>query len=144
MPSHCSCGWEALPQRAVEAPCLAWPPFLCPFRCTFCISTIQAQPRIRQIDTSSSPALPFSSGFPFGSRASSTRLPASYGNISEVPLFVNSKATRMIQFADLVAFAIRNYYERGIARYMDLIKHRFDSEGGVVHGLVHFVPAGVG
>ncbi len=65
-------------------------------------------------------------------------------NISEVPLFVNSKATRMIQFADLVAFAIRNYYERGIARYMDLIKHRFDSEGGVVHGLVHFVPAGVG
>ncbi len=71
-------------------------------------------------------------------------MPASYGNISEVPLFVNSKATRMIQFADLVAFAIRNYYERGIARYMDLIKHRFDSEGGVVHGPVHFVPAGVG
>jgi hypothetical protein len=64
-------------------------------------------------------------------------------NIAEVPLFVSSKATRMIQFADMVAFAMRFYYEHGNATYIDLIKHLFDSEGGLLHGLVHYTPAGM-
>jgi len=63
-------------------------------------------------------------------------------NLTDVPLFVDSKATRMIQYADMVAYAVRRYYENGDAAFFDLISSRFDSEGGVTHGLVHFVPNG--
>ncbi|MGA9796211.1 MAG: DUF3800 domain-containing protein [Rhizomicrobium sp.] len=63
-------------------------------------------------------------------------------NLSEVPLFVDSRATRMIQFADLIAYALRRYYEKGDARFIDILSPKFDSEGGVIHGLVHFVPPG--
>lgn len=63
-------------------------------------------------------------------------------NLSEVPLFVDSRATRMIQFADLVAHAVRRYYEKGDATYFDIIKGKFDAEGGVLHGLTHFTPLG--
>ncbi|HAJ45275.1 MAG TPA: DUF3800 domain-containing protein, partial [Alphaproteobacteria bacterium] len=38
-------------------------------------------------------------------------------NLSEVPLFVDSKASRMIQYADLIAHAIRRYYDGGDATY---------------------------
>lgn len=62
-------------------------------------------------------------------------------NLAEVPLFVDSKATRMIQFADMIAYALRRYYERGEQRYFDLIARGFDAEGGIVHGLIHYVPA---
>ncbi len=65
-------------------------------------------------------------------------------NLSDVPLFVDSRATRMIQYADLIAYALRTYYERGDARYFDIISGRFDREGGVIHGLVHFAPNGSG
>ena len=60
-------------------------------------------------------------------------------NMAEVPLFVDSRATRMIQYADLVAYALRRYYERGESKYFDIIKNKFDAEGGVIHGLTHFV-----
>ncbi|MCW5753032.1 MAG: DUF3800 domain-containing protein [Alphaproteobacteria bacterium] len=63
-------------------------------------------------------------------------------NIGEVPLFVNSRATRMIQIADMIAYALRRYYENGEARYLDRIAHLFDGEGGARHGLVHFRPTG--
>ena len=60
-------------------------------------------------------------------------------NLSDVPLFVNSKATRMIQYADLVAYALRRYYVKGDSSLFDIISARFDVEGGVLHGLVHHV-----
>lgn len=63
-------------------------------------------------------------------------------NIAEVPLFVNSKATRLIQYADLVAHSFRRYIELGDSERFDIIRHAFDSEGGVVHGLHHQIPAG--
>jgi Protein of unknown function (DUF3800) len=63
-------------------------------------------------------------------------------NLSEVPLFVDSRATRLIQYADLVAHALRRYYERGDATYFDLIRTSFDATGGVLHGLVHYTPDG--
>lgn len=63
-------------------------------------------------------------------------------NISETPLFVDSRATRMIQFADMIAYALRRYFERGQSTHFDRIAHLFDSEGGVIHGLVHYTPAG--
>jgi hypothetical protein len=59
-------------------------------------------------------------------------------NLAEVPLFVDSRATRMIQYADLIAYAMRRYYEAGDARLFDIVAPKFDSEGGIVHGLVHF------
>lgn len=64
-------------------------------------------------------------------------------NLSEVPLFVDSRASRMIQYADLIAHAIRRYYEKGDATYVDILRPKFDAEGGVIHGLVHYRPAGL-
>lgn len=61
-------------------------------------------------------------------------------NLAEVPLFVDSRATRMIQYADLIAYALRRYYERGEAAYFDIIRAKFDATGGVVHGLTHYTP----
>jgi hypothetical protein len=69
-------------------------------------------------------------------RCSGTR----YGNIrdlAEVPLFVNSKASRLIQIADHIAYAVFRRYEAGDTSYLDLILQKFDSESGVLHGLVH-------
>ena len=63
-------------------------------------------------------------------------------NLADVPLFVDSRATRMIQFADLIAHAIRRYYENGDATFFDVFSSKFDAVGGVVHGLVHYTPAG--
>lgn len=64
-------------------------------------------------------------------------------NLADVPMFVDSRATRMIQYADLIAHALRRYYENGESAYFDIISHRFDAEGGVIHGLVHYTPQGV-
>lgn len=63
-------------------------------------------------------------------------------NLAEVPLFVDSGASRLIQIADLLAWAVWRRYEHGDTRYFDRIVGRFDKEGGVVHGLVHRRPAG--
>lgn len=64
-------------------------------------------------------------------------------NLAEVPLFVDSRATRMIQYADLVAYAVRRYFEKGDPFFFDVIKPRLDSFGGTLHGLVHRVPTGL-
>jgi hypothetical protein len=65
---------------------------------------------------------------------------AKWGNfryLSEVPFFVDSRATRMIQIADLVAWATWRRYEHEDGRFFDKVVHRFDAEGGVIHGLLH-------
>lgn len=56
-------------------------------------------------------------------------------NFSEVPLFLNSKASRLIQLADILAYSIFRYFERDDDRFYSIIERRFDSEGGIVHGL---------
>ena len=58
-------------------------------------------------------------------------------NMAEVPLFADSAASRLIQVADLLAWAVWRRYEYGDTRYFDLVVGRFDREGGVLHGLVH-------
>ena len=58
-------------------------------------------------------------------------------NLADTPLFVNSQASRMIQLADHVAYAVFRRYESGDTQYLDLIAGKFDAEGGKVHGLVH-------
>jgi hypothetical protein len=58
-------------------------------------------------------------------------------DLAEVPLFVNSKASRLIQVADHIAYAVFRRYEVGDTSYLDIILPKFDSSGGVLHGLVH-------
>ena len=58
-------------------------------------------------------------------------------NMAEVPVFVDSRASRLVQLADLVAYAIFRNYERQDSQFFDVFKHRFDEVGGVVHGLYH-------
>ena len=58
-------------------------------------------------------------------------------NLAEVPLFVDSKATRLVQLADLLSYALWRRYEKGeVERLMPIID-AFDQEGGVMHGLYH-------
>jgi hypothetical protein len=55
-------------------------------------------------------------------------------NFAEVPLFLDSKMSRLIQLADLVAYAIYRKYESGDASLFSIIENCFDTEGGIVHG----------
>jgi hypothetical protein len=56
-------------------------------------------------------------------------------NLAEVPLFLDSKASRLIQLADLVAYAIFRHFEKNDSQYYDIIKNRFDRVGRTQHGL---------
>ena len=58
-------------------------------------------------------------------------------NMAEVPLFVDSRASRLVQLADHVAYAVFRRYESGDASFLDPILPRFDEEDGKLHGLVH-------
>ena len=60
-----------------------------------------------------------------------------FRTLAEVPLFVDSKASRLIQLADLVAWATFRKYEFQDGRFFDPLIRIFDSDGGVIHGLVH-------
>lgn len=56
-------------------------------------------------------------------------------NFAEVPVFLDSKASRLIQLADLVAYGIFLKFERNNDQYYKIIEKCFDAEGGVIHGL---------
>lgn len=56
-------------------------------------------------------------------------------NFSEVPLFLDSQASRLIQLADLVAFAIFRKFEAGDSEFYDIIANCFDYDNGKCHGL---------
>lgn len=60
-----------------------------------------------------------------------------FRHLAEVPLFVDSKASRLVQLADLVAYATFRKYEHQDGRFFDALIPKFDSDGGVIHGLVH-------
>ncbi|MBL9153073.1 MAG: DUF3800 domain-containing protein [Verrucomicrobiales bacterium] len=56
-------------------------------------------------------------------------------NLSEVPVFIDSRASRLIQLADLVAFSLFRMWEKQDDRFYTIIRDRFDREGSIVHGL---------
>ena len=56
-------------------------------------------------------------------------------NYAEVPVFLDSKATRLIQLADMVAYAIFRKFEHNDDSFFCEIEKCFDSEGGIKHGL---------
>lgn len=58
-------------------------------------------------------------------------------SLVEVPLYVDSKHSRLVQAADLVAWATWQYYEHKAPQFIQAINSRFDCDGGVQHGLVH-------
>ncbi len=58
-------------------------------------------------------------------------------NLADIPLFVDSRASRAVQLADHVAYAVFRRYEARDTSYFDIIASRFDEHEGTVHGLVH-------
>ena len=58
-------------------------------------------------------------------------------NLADVPMFVESTATRAVQYADLVSYALWQKFEHGDPAFYDVIAKDFDSEGAVVDGLHH-------
>lgn len=56
-------------------------------------------------------------------------------NMAEVPLFLDSRSSRLIQLADLIAFSIYRYFQYGDAECYNIIRNNFDSERGRCHGL---------
>lgn len=58
-------------------------------------------------------------------------------SLVEVPLYADSRVSRLIQAADFVAWSVFQYYENGHAEHLQQLHRRFDSDDGVQHGLVH-------
>jgi len=69
-------------------------------------------------------------------RGTGTRFGRVY-NFADIPFFTDSKSTRLLQLADLVSYAVFRRYERANTWLLDQIIGNFDTEGGVIHGLVH-------
>jgi hypothetical protein len=57
--------------------------------------------------------------------------------IVEVPMFVDSRASRIIQLADHVAYAVFRRYNSTDLTYFDAIASRFYKNDGIIHGLAH-------
>lgn len=58
-------------------------------------------------------------------------------HLADVPFFVDSSASRLVQAADHVAHAVFRRYNAGDTQYFDLVAPKFDFADGVVHGLAH-------
>jgi len=58
-------------------------------------------------------------------------------NLADTPLFVDSKASRVVQLADHVAYAVFRRYNAKDAQYFDIIAQKFDADAGIIHGLAH-------
>jgi hypothetical protein len=56
-------------------------------------------------------------------------------NYAEVPLFLDSKASRLIQLADLVAYAFFRAYEFGDNQFLDVFRHKIHRHAGQQYGL---------
>lgn len=58
-------------------------------------------------------------------------------HLAEIPMFTDSKLTRMLQWADFVAYAVFRRYQHADSSFLDRIVGKFSQSGGVLHGLVH-------
>lgn len=56
-------------------------------------------------------------------------------NFSEVPLFLDSKASRLIQLADIVGYSLFRHYEEQDDQFYNIISKRWDYDNGQMHGL---------
>ncbi len=64
-------------------------------------------------------------------------------NLADVPVFADSRASRLLQVADLVSYALFRAYmpETPDGRYFDVIWDKFNRVGETVHGCVHYTPS---
>ncbi|SRR5712692_2388867 len=64
-------------------------------------------------------------------------------NMADVPLFADSCASRLIQAADLVSYALYRHYDPGRRNrdYVERLWPVFDAADGALHGCVHFTPS---
>lgn len=58
-------------------------------------------------------------------------------NVIHVPLFTDSRMSRLLQAADFVAFAIWRHYGVGDPKWLGQMLAKFDHVGNVRHGLIH-------
>jgi hypothetical protein len=56
-------------------------------------------------------------------------------NFVDVPFFVDSEATRAIQYADMVAYSLWRKFDRNDDEFFKIIETAFDADGGTRHGL---------
>lgn len=63
-------------------------------------------------------------------------------NLADVPLFSDSRATRLLQAADIISYAVfRRYASHDAATGFSMIWPKFHSEKGITHGCVHYTPS---
>jgi hypothetical protein len=63
-------------------------------------------------------------------------------NLADVPLFADSRATRLLQVADLVSYALfRQYSSDKPDSAFEQLWPVFHADKGVTHGCVHFTPS---
>lgn len=60
--------------------------------------------------------------------------------LADVPLFADSRATRLLQGADLVAYALWRYYHAGDESRVGSLWSQFDFKTGHMHGVIHLTP----
>lgn len=65
--------------------------------------------------------------------------PGRLNGLVEVPLYVDSRSSRLVQAVDFVAWATYQYYEFGHEQWLNLVHDRFDASDGVQHGVTHLV-----
>ena len=58
-------------------------------------------------------------------------------NLADIPYFAAMRESRLLQAADLVAHATWQLYEKRDKRLIAPLLTCFDSQSGVLHGLVH-------
>jgi hypothetical protein len=58
-------------------------------------------------------------------------------NLAEIPLFASSEASRLIQLADLVSYALWQRFERKDDQYFKTFVSAFDYADSVYHGIYH-------
>jgi hypothetical protein len=58
-------------------------------------------------------------------------------NLSDIPYFASSQETRLLQVADYVSYAVFRLYERRDPSFIRPFLHRFSTQHGTLHGLVH-------
>jgi hypothetical protein len=61
-------------------------------------------------------------------------------SLAEVPLFLDSRASRLTQAADLVAHGVYRRYAADDSSMFNRLLPGFDKSEDVIHGLVHLVP----
>lgn len=58
-------------------------------------------------------------------------------NLADIPFFVDSESSRLIQIADSIAYAVFRRYNYQDNRFFDIICQKFDTVDNVIHGLAH-------